>query len=1310
MKKAPIAFVLFFVALNLNAAVILSDAFDYSDGSLAVVSSGKWANHSGTSNDLQVVSGRAQLSSSGTEDLNATLSGQPYSGGTNVLYSSFTVRFTSLPSGGGSYFAHFKDGASTFRGRIWALTNSAAPGSFRLGISSTSATISGTNTTDLSLNTEYRVVTRINLANSAATLWIDPSSEASSSVSSSDASASATVTSYALRQNSGIGAMQIDNVYVGTTFADVTPVLTPTIWTQPQNATMSAGKNATLFVVATGSGTLSYQWDLNGTNIANATSSTLTLTNISSADAGSYRVTVNNSGGSIVSDTATLTVTPIGATVSFLTYNVKGNGVTDWSTNSSQVQAVGRQVSYLQPDIITFNEIPYTNTYQMTNFVKQFLPGYYLATNSGTDLFIRSVICSRFPITRSQSWLDSVSLVPFGYTGNFSRDLFEAQISVPTFTEPLHVFVTHLKAQADADSSAKRAAEASCVSNFFVNTFLTTNSTHPYLLAGDMNEDINRPPGASQQPIQRLTNSTGLFLTTPRNPVNNDDRTISIQSGMSDRFDYILPGPLLFYNIASSQIFRTDLLEPTPPGLQQLDDKTASDHLPVLMVFNNPYTASGTAPAFTTEPTTRTNVAGTTAQFSTSVTGTQPLTYRWLKNGLLLNNGGNVLGATSPTLTVSGVVEADGADYSVVVTNLFGSVTSSNATLVIVRPPTITAQPVNQSSVTDSNAQFTVSVSGTAPFSYQWLKNGSPLSNDGNISGADTATLTVSNLLVADAGTYSVVITNLYGSAISSNATLTVLVPPTITVQPLSRTNVVGTAAAFSFKASGTPPLYYQWKRNGVDLPEGPRVFGANYTNFAIIDLTLADAGTYTVEVTNSVGSTTTQPAILTVWAPPAVTTQPQSQSVVLGTDVTFGVNFTGTLPMGFQWYFNGHPLSGATQSSYTVPNAQNTHAGTYCVVLSNSVTSVVSSNATLSITWTDNPFVYAAGMYNGLFYEDNAVTHESAGFLMTKILTNRAFSGKLLLNGDTLSFSGRFAPDGKTNIIVPRLLKKGKPDLTVNLSVEFGNQIVRGSVGASNWVSTILADRAVFNTTNLATNFSGKYTMLFPGSTNPTALPPGYGYGLITVFTNGKVTFAGGMADGIIPKQAVAVSARGDWPLYAPLYPGISRVTNNAIITTNKDFKGSLIGWVKFTNSPTREMAGTLSWIKSGWTNAVYHDGFTNQFDLMGSLYVPPAKGTRALAITNGSVVLSDGNLVTPLTRNVFIQTNNAMTITPTTNTVRLALGAATGLLQGSFLHPNLTNTKPTLIKGAVLQQQNFGAGYFVGTNEGGLMMLQGN
>ncbi|MEP6664072.1 MAG: endonuclease/exonuclease/phosphatase family protein, partial [Verrucomicrobiota bacterium] len=501
------------------------------------------------------------------------------------------------------YFAHFNPG-SGFRAVVFSSTSGAASGSFRLGVanSNTSGNAnSGQLTNNLSLNQNYFLVIRYAVATGSSTIWLNPVSESDASVTATDTVTTASVTAFSFRQTGGEGIMTIDDLRIGTAFADVTSpdsVLPPNILTQPQSQTVFAGATANFSVGAEGA-PLSYQWKFNGTNISGANLATFSLTNVMAGDAGDYSVTVSNNADSTNSAIATLTVNETPPTaLTVLTYNTHGNMIADWSTNSLQVRAIGRQMSYLNPDVITFQEIPATNSSQMTNFVKAFLPGYFLATNSGTDgfgtnIYIRSVIASRYPITRSKSWLDGAQLEPWGYTNsNFTRDLFEAEIAVPGFLQPLHVFTTHLKSGASSsDDSAKRAAEASAISNYFVTSFLTTNASHPYLLTGDLNEDISRPSTGSQQPIQRLVNAaTGLQLTTPLNPITGSELTFSIQAAsLTKRYDYILPGGLLFSNIVSSQIFRTDLLSPVPSGVLGNDDQTASDHLPVMMSFANPY-------------------------------------------------------------------------------------------------------------------------------------------------------------------------------------------------------------------------------------------------------------------------------------------------------------------------------------------------------------------------------------------------------------------------------------------------------------------------------------------------------------------------------------------------------------------------------------------------------------------------------------------------------------------------------------------------------------------------------------------------
>jgi endonuclease/exonuclease/phosphatase family metal-dependent hydrolase len=278
-------------------------------------------------------------------------------------------------------------------------------------------------------------------------------------------------------------------------------------------------------------------------------------------------------------------------TITLLNYNVWGADATDWSTNNPQVRAIGRQLAHLAPDVVTLQEIPHIGLPQLPHFVAAYLPGFFSATNRVGDGDKGNLILSRFPILRSRSHLGRSSLVQWGYDGVFTRDLFEAEIAVPGWNEPLHAFSIHLKAFNDPESGPRRAAEASAVSNYFATVFRPAKGHRPYLLAGDFNEDIARPRSYEQDAMPRVINdATGLQLTTPRNPFNNDERTWSSRnSSPTIRFDYILPGQLLFQNTLTNWIFRTDFLNPTPPDLTNDDSQTASDHLLLVASYANPY-------------------------------------------------------------------------------------------------------------------------------------------------------------------------------------------------------------------------------------------------------------------------------------------------------------------------------------------------------------------------------------------------------------------------------------------------------------------------------------------------------------------------------------------------------------------------------------------------------------------------------------------------------------------------------------------------------------------------------------------------
>ncbi len=173
--------------------------------------------------------------------------------------------------------------------------------------------------------------------------------------------------------------------------------------------------------------------------------------------------------------------------------------------------------------------------------------------------------------------------------------------------------------------------------------------------------------------------------------------------------------------------------------------------------------------------------------------------------------------------------------------------------------PVITAQPMAQTVAAGSSVTFSVSATGTG-LNFQWGKNGTP------ISGAVSATYTINNVSAADAGSYNVYVSNTGGAVTSNSVALevTTATPPVITTQPASRSAVAGTSTTFTVVASSTTAATYQWRKDGVAIA------GATGASLSLAALTSANAGSYTVVVTNAAGSVTSAAATLTVTPAPA--------------------------------------------------------------------------------------------------------------------------------------------------------------------------------------------------------------------------------------------------------------------------------------------------------------------------------------------------------------------------------------------------------------------------------------------------------
>jgi hypothetical protein len=151
---------------------------------------------------------------------------------------------------------------------------------------------------------------------------------------------------------------------------------------------------------------------------------------------------------------------------------------------------------------------------------------------------------------------------------------------------------------------------------------------------------------------------------------------------------------------------------------------------------------------------------------------------------------------------------------------------------------------------------------------------------------------------------------------------------PSIQVHPQSRTANVGNDVQFTVTASGTPPLYYQWKKNGEPL-DGQTADTLNLANVQV-----GHAGTYTVIVSNSVGVATSDPATLTVYVPPSVSTPPVNLTVSPNRSVTFNVVATGTGPLTYQWQLNGSNIEGANSDTLVISPTVSAKAGLYNVVI----------------------------------------------------------------------------------------------------------------------------------------------------------------------------------------------------------------------------------------------------------------------------------------------------------------------------------------------------------------------------------------
>ncbi|MEM7167131.1 MAG: immunoglobulin domain-containing protein, partial [Planctomycetota bacterium] len=335
--------------------------------------------------------------------------------------------------------------------------------------------------------------------------------------------------------------------------------------------------------------------------------------------------------------------------------------------------------------------------------------------------------------------------------------------------------------------------------------------------------------------------------------------------------------------------------------------------------------------AVTLQPSAQSACPGSSPSFTVAATGSGPIFYQWRFNGTPIG------GATAATLNLTNIAAGDVGNYDVVLTNPCGTATSVAVALSLLDPVAIQVQPVPQIGCLGSSVTMNVTATGTG-LTYQWRKNGTP------IAGATGSSFSLTNLTLSDADVYDVSVIGTCNTVNSSVVTVSVTTPASITTGPSPAVTCPGDNVMFSVTPAGSPPFFYEWRKDGAAIP------GETGLTLTIPAATSGDSGDYTVVVSNSCGSQTSTPALLTVLADPAFDVVPGNTFACLGGTTNLTAAATGPAPLTFQWFKDGNPIPAATSTTLVLSPVVATDAGSYSIAVTSSCTTVTSQTFDVSV------------------------------------------------------------------------------------------------------------------------------------------------------------------------------------------------------------------------------------------------------------------------------------------------------------------------------------------------------------------------
>jgi len=597
--------------------------------------------------------------------------------GTNFLYCSFLINVQAVPTLSSRVMVGLMSGNQV------AYNNGSSTEAFSLicnqnantwGLQVANGPFPTNFTSALALGQTYMAVIKYDLATGNGYLFINPTpglpepeptlTALTNGVAPSFTNATALGRFFLVSSFTGFSpTFRLDSLRIGATWAEVTPtsIAPPVITVQPASSVLFSGLSAHFGVTASGTAPLGYHWLRNGTNlldgggITGSLSNVLSIANASNADAlTNYMVIITNAYGAVTSSVASLTLTTTNgayesatlasAPFAFYTFSETGDVSTgtlpcyDSMGNFNGTYGTFSQIGLAGPQATADGLVGFPNTntatgpqYNIANS-QITLPAFNLNNGLGTNTMTISAWI--YPVGPQ---VNSAAIV-FCRAGNTVAGLVYNVLAGDG-----NYKLGYKWANDAAVTAWDSGLEAPQFQWSLVTLTVTATNATIYVINTN---GINSATFVHNHPVQIFDGPT----------------MIGTDGGTSSRNFNGSIDEVALYSQALSSSQLTSL-------------------------FISAWGNSSFLPVISVQPASASLFSGRTAQFIVNANGSAPLAYHWSRNGANLGNGGNISGSTSNVLTVANVSGADDfTDYTVVITNVYGAVTSTPASFTVITP------------------------------------------------------------------------------------------------------------------------------------------------------------------------------------------------------------------------------------------------------------------------------------------------------------------------------------------------------------------------------------------------------------------------------------------------------------------------------------------------------------------------------------------------------------------------------------------------------------------------------------------------